>query len=53
MNKEEQIAKMVEASLLIAQVMHFCDDEFGYSLYEIRNKITDVIEQIGRVNDDV
>lgn len=46
MDKYEQIAKLVEASMLIAQVMNFCDDEFGQDLYELRNKLADIGDRI-------
>ena len=46
MDKYEQISKLVEASMLIAQVMNSCDDKFGQELYEIRNKLADIGDQI-------
>jgi hypothetical protein len=46
MDKYEQIGTLVEASLLIAQVMHFCDDKFADKLHELRNSLADISDQI-------
>jgi hypothetical protein len=46
MDKYEQIGKLVEASLLIAQVMHFCNDEFADKLQDIRDSLADIGDEI-------
>ena len=46
MDKYEQIGTLVEASLLIAQVMHFCDDKFADKLRDIRNSLADIGDEI-------
>lgn len=46
MDKYEQIGTLVEASLLIAQVMHFCDDEVAEKLRDIRNSLADIGDEI-------
>ncbi len=46
MDKYDQIGKLVEASLLIAQVMHFCDEEFVSKLQELRNSLADIGDKI-------
>lgn len=46
MDKYDQIGKLVEASMLIAQVMHFCDPEFADKLQDMRNSLADIGDQI-------
>lgn len=46
MDKYEQIAKLVEASMLIAQVMHFCDPDFVTDLHNLRNSLADIGDQM-------